>query len=285
MKPQVPMFEPTLNREDPASFLFFTIRLKGNHYSRSQLAVIARELNKPFAMDVFVLFQFGEFLTFSLIERRPNKKVLDRDVVSKVTHIYNICIAKPHAAHIQILYTFSFEAIERESRKKRIQNFKELQLGWKKVVSTQVLNTQFYRDYQELSKKLIKSIASQQPNKMLAHQGILNLLNRIMFIYFVQKKGWLMADNNFIYHYWEAYLNEGLNGKDRFHNHWLNTVFFTAFNGQALKNGKAIAVLADPYNQELFHFPYLNGGLFTYNKELDDFELSDKHFHDIFHFF
>jgi hypothetical protein len=285
MKPQVPMFEPTLNREDPASFLFFTIRLKGNHYSRSQLAAIARELNKPFAMDVFVLFQFGDFLTFSLIERRPNKKVLDRDVVSKVTHIYNICIAKPHAAHIQILFTFSFEAIERESRKKRIQNFKELQLGWKKVVSTQVLNTQFYRDYQELSKKLIKSIATQQPNKMLAHQGILNLLNRIMFIYFVQKKGWLMADDNFIYHYWQAYLNEGLNGKDRFHKHWLNTVFFTAFNGQALRNGKALAVLAEPYNQELFHFPYLNGGLFTYNKELDDFELSDKHFHDIFHFF
>ena len=31
MKPQTPLFEPTLNREDPASFLFFTIRLTGDN--------------------------------------------------------------------------------------------------------------------------------------------------------------------------------------------------------------------------------------------------------------
>ena len=53
MVEQLPMFLPTVNRDEPASFLFFGIELQGNNYSRSALAAIAREVNKPFKMDVF----------------------------------------------------------------------------------------------------------------------------------------------------------------------------------------------------------------------------------------
>lgn len=285
MKAQAPLFEPTVERNEPASFLFFAIRLTGQYYSRTQLSAIAREINKPFKMDVFVVFHYGDHLTLSLIERRPNQRVLDRDVMQKVTHVYNIYTPKPHAAHVHILYSFSFEAIEAESRKKRIQSFKELQLGWKKVVSTQVLNSQFYREYQSLSKDLIRAIQPQQPNKMLAHQGVLNLLNRIMFVYFVQKKNWIMNDDQFMIHFWQAYNNHGHRGSDTFHKQWLNPLFFAAFNGQALQQAKAIALLPDPYNQAMLAFPYLNGGLFSYNKELDNFLLDDGHFENIFDFF
>jgi hypothetical protein len=195
MQEQLPMFKATVNRDEPASFLFFAIELTGNVYSRSQLAAIAREINKPFPMNVFLLFKYGQYLTLSLIERRPNKKIYDRDVIEKVTHIYNINIAKPHAAHIHILYTFSFEAIELETRRKKLENFKDLQRGWKKILSTQILNKLFYIDYRKLSVNLINAIYPKQAgNKLIAHQGVLNLLNRIMFIYFVQKKKWIMGD-------------------------------------------------------------------------------------------
>jgi len=40
------------------------------------LAQIAREINKPFPMHVFVLFKYNNKLTFSLIDRRQNKKIL-----------------------------------------------------------------------------------------------------------------------------------------------------------------------------------------------------------------
>ncbi len=285
MKQQAPLFQPTIERNEPASFLFFAIELEGKMYSRTQLSTIAREINKPFAMDVFVIFKYGEHLTLSLIERRPNKRIMEKDVLEKVTHIYNICIEKPHAAHVHILYTFSFEAIESESRKSRIHSFKELQAGWKKVASTQILNAQFYRDYQQLSKTLIRAIAPQQPNKMLAHQGVLNLLNRIMFIYFVQKKQWIMQDDNFIHHFWLSYLEEGMDGHDKFHELWLNTVFFSAFNGVAYKNPKGLKALPEPYKSAIVEFPYLNGGLFAENKDLDVFVLPDKYFHQIFKFF
>jgi hypothetical protein len=230
---QLPAFKPTVNRDEPASFLFFTIELTAEEYSRSKLADIAREVNKPFKMDVFVLFKYGNYITLSLIERRPNKKIYNRDVIEKVTHVYNINIPKPHAGHIHILESFSFENLAAETKRKRIEGFKDLQTAWKKAVSTQLLNKQFYTDYSRLSRKLIQAIHPDQiKNKLAAHQGVLNLLNRIMFIYFVQKKDWIMKDGEFINNFWLSYLQEGHEGKNLFHKHWLNTVFFFAFNNR-----------------------------------------------------
>jgi hypothetical protein len=174
MKEQLPEFQPTVDRHDPVSFLFFAIELTGREYSRNRLAGIAREINKLFPMDVFVLFKYNHFLTLSLIERRPNKKILDKDIIEKVTHIYNVNIANPHAAHVHILYTFSFEAIEAEGKRRKLESFKDLQEGWKKVVSTQILNKQFYLDYSALSVRLIKAIYPKQiKNKLSAHRGYL----------------------------------------------------------------------------------------------------------------
>jgi hypothetical protein len=277
-------FKPTLEREQPASFLFFAIDLKGNFYSRNRLSQIAREINKCFPMDVFLLFRYENYLTLSLIERRPHKKILDKDVMEKVTHIYNIDIKKPHAAHIQILSTFALDAIRNEAPRKRLEGFKDLKAGWNKVVSTQVLNRQFYLDYQSLSKKLINSIyPTQQSSKIKAHQAILNLLNRIMFIYFVQKKRWIMGDENFLFHFWKDYLASG--DQDKFHKNWLNAVFFKAFNGIAFRSPEIFRNLPEPYKLAILQFPYLNGGLFTYNEELDDYTLNDDLFHVIFNFF
>ena len=278
------LFKPSVERNDPASYVFFAIELTKNNYTRNQLAQIAREINKPFPMHVFVIFKYGNHLTLSLIDRRAHKKIIEKDVIEKVTHVYNINIDKPHAAHIQILFSFSINAIKAEAPKKKIESFKDLQNGWRKVISTDILNKQFYLDYQHLSVKLIHAIYPKQvKNKLAAHQGVLNLLNRIMFIYFVQKKEWIMKDENFINHFWKAYLNTKV--KDKFHADWLNSIFFSAFNGVAYKDPKAIKALPEPYKTEIINFPYLNGGLFAFSDDYDNFTLNDDSFHDIFNFF
>lgn len=278
------LFKETVARNEPASYLFFIVELSGKDYSRNQLAQIAREMNKPFPMHVFVLFKYANHITFSLIDRRQNKKILDKDVVEKVTHLYNISIAKPHAAHIQILYTFSFDSIASEAPKRRITSFADLQIGWRKVISTDILNKQFYLDYQKLSVSLIKAIyPTQIKSKLIAHQGVLNLLNRIMFIYFVQKKEWIMSDENFIIHHWQHY--KASKQKDTFHKHWLNPIFFNAFNGKAWEAHKSLSFLPKETQTELPNFPYLNGGLFAYNTDYDNFILTDTFFDNIFNFF
>jgi hypothetical protein len=294
MQSALPLFEPTVRRQDPASYLFFCIELTDKNWTQNQLAQIVREINKGFPMHVFVLFKFGNQLSLSLIDRRPNKKVMDRDVLETVTHVHCIRITNPHSAHLQILYTFSLESLISESKRKRIENFADLQAGWRKVLSTQVLNKQFYLDYQKLSKKLIRSIYSQQqPDKLLAHQGVLNLLNRLMFVFFVQKKRWLNNDDNFLPHFWRDYqLHRSETRSDSdprtdttFHEHWLNTLFFYAFNGRMQGAFASLPDLTEPYQKVLIESPYLNGGLFAYNEDLDQFLLPDALFTDIFNYF
>ena len=286
------LFEATVNREDPDSYLFFAIELTGSSYTKPQLAEMVRELNKPFPMHVFVLFRYGGCLTLSLIQRRPNRRFMGKDVLETVTHVHGIRQQQPHTAHMRILEMFSLEAIRAEVR--RLHSFRDLQTGWRKVMRTDVLNQQFYRDYSHLSRKLIRQLyPAQVTSKLDAHQGVLNLLNRVMFVYFVQKKGWLMQDEAFIYRFWQAYqahratLPKAEAAKISFHEHWLNPVFFAAFNGKLYSPAgvQGLTHIAEPYKSALPTFPFLNGGLFARHDTYDQFALPDAAFEDIFTYF
>ena len=288
------LFERTVEREDPDSYLFFAIDLTGSSYTKPQLAEIVREVNKPFPMHVFVLFRYGGCLTLSLIQRRPNRRFMDRDVLETVTHVHGIHPAKPHTAHVRILRMFSLDSIRVEAPGKRLNTFRDLQSGWRKVMRTDVLNQQFYREYSELSKKLIRMLYPVQvASKLDAHQGVLNLLNRVMFVYFVQKKGWLMEDEAFIYHFWKDYkvhsasLRPAEAAKISFHEHWLNPVFFAAFNNKLYtpEGVRGLSHIAEPYKSELVKFPFLNGGLFAQHATYDQFLLPDAAFEAIFTYF
>jgi hypothetical protein len=72
------------------SYLFFAIKLKESEYRRSVLAEITREINRTFPMPVMILFQHGETLTFSIIDRRLHKRDASKDVLEKVTLIKDI---------------------------------------------------------------------------------------------------------------------------------------------------------------------------------------------------
>lgn len=287
------LFEATVNREDPDTYLFFAVELTGASYTKPQLAAIVRELNKPFPMHVFVLFRYGGCLTLSLIQRRPNRRFMDQDVLETVTHVHGIHAAQPHSAHVRILNMFSWDAIRAEAPGRRVQTFRDLHAGWRKVMRTDVLNQHFYRDYQHLSKKLIRQLAKQVPNKLDAHQGVLNLLNRVMFVYFVQKKGWLMGEENFLHRFWLDYqqhrraLPAAEAATLSFHEHWLNPVFFAAFNNKLWtpEGIQGLTHIAEPYKSALPTFPYLNGGLFAQHDTYDQFLLPDEAFAGIFDYF
>ncbi len=277
----------TVDRHVPASYLFFAIELNGKHHPRTRLANVTREINKLFHMHVFVLFKQGNLLTLSLIDRRENKIDGTKDVMERVTHVHGISIERPHPGHVKILHSFSLEAIREEAPRGRLETFADLHNGWRKILSTRVLNKQFYLDYQELSRKLVQLVFPKPfAGKIQAHQGVLNLLNRIMFIYFVQKKKWLMDDENFLIHFWQAYNREARQQQpDTFHRDWLNPIFFYAFNGRAHHEAGKFKKLSANYRNEIVRFPYLNGGLFTESETFDCFELPDRAFDEILVFF
>ncbi|MFW5805733.1 MAG: Eco57I restriction-modification methylase domain-containing protein [Bacteroidales bacterium] len=154
----------------------------------------------------------------------------------------------------------------------------------KEAFNLEALNKEFYKDYQEQSKKIIRYIhPAQIENRLNAHQAALNLINRLMFVYFLEKKGWLIHDPHFLYNFWQDYKRYGKQ-ENSFHKTWLNNVFFKAFNGKAYNTPEIFKELPEKYHAALVKFPYLNGGLFTFHADFDDFTLPDDYFESLFDF-
>jgi hypothetical protein len=123
--------------------------------------------------------------------------------------------------------------------------------------------------------KFLKGI----PDEDLQRWYVSVMLNRLMFIYFIQKKGFL--DNDI--HYLRNKLGESRkSGKDRFYSHFLCPLFFEGF---AKTEGERSADV----NRLLGKVPYLNGGLFLRHQieELHgrSIQIPDAAFEKLFAFF
>ena len=92
------------------SFLFCTVELKDNSYSRTKYAEFTREINKRLFAPTVILFRAGDRLTIAFADRRPDKTDEDRDVLGQVTLIKDIRLNNPHRAHLDILSELSLEA-------------------------------------------------------------------------------------------------------------------------------------------------------------------------------
>jgi RNA polymerase primary sigma factor len=86
------------------SYLFFAIALRRSAYTIEQLDGIVREINKILRMPAIVLFQHGETLTFSMINRRQHKRNESKDVLGKVKHLKDIPFASPTNSHLKRLF-------------------------------------------------------------------------------------------------------------------------------------------------------------------------------------
>jgi len=117
-----------------------------------------------------------------------------------------------------------------------------------------------------------------------SHSFAQQLLSRVMFLYYLQKKGWLkwkdyVADKRYIKNLWQKY-KEHKKTIDRFYSEWLSPLFFSAFNK---KHEYLKSQLPEEIKESFNLMPFLNGGLFTKN-ELDEigFNLPDSVFELLF---
>ncbi len=109
------------------------------------------------------------------------------------------------------------------------------------------------------------------------------LLGRIVFLYFLQKKGWLGAkdtsykngDKNFMTNFFKK---AGAN--DAFYANWLSKLFFDALNNERPNDDFTMP------DGESIKIPYLNGGLFEKDTEKYDFlTFPSDLFTNLFEFF
>lgn len=101
---QVPMGADTkVARGQIESFVFLTIELQGEQWTRTDLAPIVRELNCRFPMPAIVIFKHGDLVSLVVIDRRANKLDTSRDVIdSRITVIKDVRIANPLKAYLDI---------------------------------------------------------------------------------------------------------------------------------------------------------------------------------------
>lgn len=172
------------------SYLFIAIGLAGSHYTRSQLAGATREVNKLFPMPVLILFRHGDTLTLAVIDRRLNKKDASRDVLDKVTLIKDIAYARPHRAHLEILFDLSFDELR---ARHGFTNFVELHRAWGKALDTAELNKKFFREvanwyYWAVDNVTFPPGAGADPATRNA-VSVIRLITRLIFVWFIKEKG------------------------------------------------------------------------------------------------
>ena len=171
------------------SYLFFTIRLKGDKYSRTIFTNITREINKLYAMPTMLIFQHGHTLTFAIINRRPSQRDSDRDVLEKVTLIKDIDVVNPHRAHLDILAELSLDALY---QKYEFSNFLELHQAWQKTLDTSELNRRFFKEIADwyfwaVGKVTFPSDAGDDETVRNA-TCVIRLITRLIFVWFLKEK-------------------------------------------------------------------------------------------------
>ncbi|OQA64236.1 MAG: Eco57I restriction-modification methylase [Ignavibacteria bacterium ADurb.Bin266] len=146
------------------------------------------------------------------------------------------------------------------------------------------VSEEFFLSYRKIFETFKNAVNSQINNESDAHDFTQQLFGRLMFIYFLQKKGWLDNNKDFFNSFWEIYRktqNQGTN----FYDNFVKVLFFDSLSkekGSYISESQAPKIPKE-LRAKLQMFPYLNGGLFKENPKLDNLgiKLPDKLFEDL----
>lgn len=122
---------------------------------------------------------------------------------------------------------------------------------------------EFFADYKRVFEDAKCMITGFEDGERL-HRFTQRLFNRLMFIHFVQRKGWLSydGDTDYLKALWQSYQNDGGSAKN-FYADRLRLLFFGGLN-----NYRSEDVTGGQEAERLIgQVPYLNGGLFEESDE------------------
>ena len=155
----------------------------------------------------------------------------------------NVSLAAPSVAAVDRLNALAIRAGASPQEVRRI---------FERVIDREGLTQQFFQRFKRCVSVVDQALAASvqnEPPEVLSSQALL-LLSRILFLYFIQRKGWLNGCRNFLGQHLDADLSENRS----FFKATLRPLFFGCLNTPLSKRtGRA---------RRLGRIPYLNGGLF-----------------------
>ena len=263
------------------SYMFVVVQLTKGTYTRTQLANITRFINKAFEKSIMVIFRYGVVLSLAIINRRPNLRDDNKQVLEKVTLIKDINLESPKRAHIDILSELDLHRlIENES----VSNFDTLHAGWESTLNTETLNKQFYRDLEAWYEWAASAETCKFPDKQNKTQ-VIRMVTRLLFIWFLKEKR-LVPSDLFDAEGAQTHLKNFDSETSDYYQAVLQNLFFatlnTPLNNRAFsrKNNddnrnankyryEDLLQNPDTFLEHLKQVPFVNGGLFD---SLDSFK-------------
>jgi len=143
--------------------------------------------------------------------------------------------------------------------------------------SIEAVSNKFYNYFKPIFDEIVNSIKGNGKIDSQTKQDFALLFAiRIIFLGFVQKKGWLGDNQKFIQNFWYEYNQHKKKSKcnDEFYTRWLEPLFFEALNSQP---GTKVQWHNNDFSVEtektLQMSPFLNGELYKRKHDVDDIEL------------
>ena len=271
------------------SYMFVTVQLTKNTYTRTQLADITRFINKEFEKSIMVIFRYGDVLSLAIINRRPNLRNTTKQVLEKVTLIKDINLDSPKRAHIDIVSELHLRRlIENEG----VRNFDTLHKAWEGILNTEPLNRKFYTELYKWYEWAVKAamFPTDENRVIKPEEHVIRLITRLLFIWFLKEKG-LVGNELFSKAQVRNLLKaEDFDSGDSYYRAVLQNLFFATLNTEI--NKRAFSKETYDTNRDFSCYrykkqmddpdkllslfaqtPFINGGLFDC---LDTFKATGK---------
>lgn len=199
------------------------------------------------------------------VRREPGRPLACR------THVYHV--TQPGDALIQKLQSIAF-SLEEEEGLTLVDVTSRIRAG----LDVDKVTKRFYDHFQKEHAAFHKFIRGI-PNEWMQRWHTSVTLNRLMFIYFIQKKGFLNGDPDYLLHKLQE--SKG-RGRDRYYRGFLCALFFEGLaKPEAARPPEARQLIGD--------VPYLNGGLFMPDRVEEEYgdaiDIPDSAFERLFGFF
>jgi len=117
------------------------------------------------------------------------------------------------------------------------------------VLASEGVTPRFFWAFRHTLDRLTERLATPR-SRVDRHALTLTALTRVLFLYFIQSKGWLNGDPRYVAHL----LDRALSARRHFHRSFLHALCFGALNRPPAQRGAATRALGK--------IPFLNGGLF-----------------------
>ncbi|MGZ5481052.1 MAG: Eco57I restriction-modification methylase domain-containing protein [Pyrinomonadaceae bacterium] len=163
--------------------------------------------------------------------------------------------------HIRTLCEFNLRALEWPSDPTDADSWLK---KWSSAFDVEKVTDRFFEAYREVFEAVEKEVKQTIKDAEGARLYTQRLFNRLMFIYFIQKKGWLSFNGD--QKYLRALFNATEAKKENFLRDRLHWLFFWGMgNAGPIKDPKPRKFL----EERIGDVPYLNGGLFDIEDDYD----------------